>query len=79
MEIKYINSLGNKTKIQGIPGGEEKQKEGKAGRRGEEKQDVFQSICFLLIIRLPQNPQNHWGFVSFESEKSGEKWMLIRQ
>lgn len=58
VEIKYINSLGNKTKIQGIPGGEEKQR---GGKRGEEKQDVSQSICFLLIIRLPQNSQKPWG------------------
>lgn len=31
VEIKYINSLGNKHKIQGIPGGEEKQRGGKEG------------------------------------------------
>lgn len=57
MEIIYINSLGNKTKTQEIPGGEEKQRGGKGG---EEKQDVFQTVCFLLIVRLPQNSQN-WG------------------
>lgn len=76
MEIKYINSLGNKTKIQGIPRGEEKQRGGEA--RGRETRCLSKHL-FPSDKQTATNSQNHGGFVSFESENSGEKWMLIRQ
>lgn len=61
MEMKYINSLGNKTKIQGISGGEEKQRGGKAGGAGGRETRCLSQHLFPSDNQIAIKLSKPWG------------------